>query len=175
MTSSRVVVAALISFFTLGCASGALRIVESGFTAVETAPTQFAIKLESDQIRSDEELEANLLVHSARWTIDHSGFFFTISDRVRGQESEIDLEQDSREEGGTGVPTITQGGTGGYTSAAVGKRVTTRSLRATLRIYRDRPEDAEGTVFEAIRVLERYSSVQRSSSVRAGGGAGARP
>ena len=97
----------LLLLTSLGCASSGLNIVDEGFTAVETSPAQFAVKLESDEIRSEEEAEANLLVHAARWTIDHSGFYFTISDRIRGHESSIALEQAAREDGGTGVPTVT--------------------------------------------------------------------
>lgn len=172
MTSPRLFITLLVSFIAIGCASGGLRIVDTGFSAVETAPTQFAVKLESDRIRSREEAEANLLVHSARWTIDHSGFYFTISDRIHGHDSEIDLEKASREDGGTGVPTITPGGSGGYTSSTTGKRRTTWSVRATLRIYRDKPADTEETVYEATRVLDQYRSAQTSSGSRLGGGAG---
>jgi hypothetical protein len=170
MSSPRLLIILIVSLIVVGCASGGLRIVETGFSAEETAPTQFAVKLESDQIRSEEEAEANLLVHSARWTIDHSGFYFTISDRIRGHDSEIDLEQASREDGGTGVPTITSGGSGGYTSSTTGKRRTTWSVRATLRIYRDKPTDTDETVYEATRVLDKYRSAQTSSGSRVGAG-----
>lgn len=164
----------LLLLTSLGCASSGLNIVDEGFSAVETSPAQFAVKLESDEIRSAEEAEANLLVHAARWTIDHSGFYFTISDRIRGHESSIALEQAAREDGGTGVPTVTQSsGTGGYTSSTTGRRETVWSVRATLRIYREKPEDAEGTVYEATRVLDQYRPAQ-TSSPRAGAGAGAR-
>lgn len=161
--------AASITLLSFGCSSSALRIVETGFTAVETAPSQFAVKMESDEIRTEQEAEANLLVHCARWTIDHSGFYFTISDRVRGHESSIDLEQASREDGGTGVPTVTQAGTGGYTSSTTGKRRTIWSLRATLRLYRDKPENVEDPAYEATRVLDQYAPLQ-SATPRGGGG-----
>lgn len=156
-------IAVLASLLAAGCASSGLRIVETGFSAVETAPSQFAVKLESAEIRTDEEAEANLLVHSARWTIDHSGVYFTLRDRISGHETGIDVEQASREDSGTGVPTVTQAETGGYTTAATGKRRANWSMRATLRIYRDKPEHAEGTVYEASRVLDRYMKTRTTT------------
>lgn len=121
------------------------------------------MKLESDQLRTAEEAEANLLVHSARWTIDHSGVYFVLSDRIEGHESGFDLEKESREDTGTGVPTVTQPATGGYTSSTTGKRNTSWSIRATLEIYRDKPEGVNGTVYEASRVLDQYRSVKTGS------------
>jgi hypothetical protein len=166
-------IAILIALFALSCASSGLRIVETGFSAVETSPSQFAVKLESDEIRTREEAEANLLVHSARWTIDHSGFYFTLSDRIRGHESEIGLDKESREGSGTGVPTVTQSATGGYTSSTTAERRTVWSLRATLRIYRDKPEGTDETIYEATRVLDQYREIRTSTSGnRAGSGSG---
>lgn len=167
MSASRVALLAT-TIFVLGCASSGLRIVERGFTATETAPSQFTVKLESDELRTDEEAETNLLVHAARWTIDHGGVYFTLTDRIRGSHTGIDLEQASREDTGTGVPTVTQSGTGGYTTSATGKRRTTFSLRATLRIYRDRPDDAAGTVHEASRVLDRFHQTRPTTTPRGG-------
>lgn len=169
MKFSSILFAVLTTLLALGCASSAVRIIDTGFSAVETAPSQFAVKLESDEIRTQEEAETNLLVHSARWTIDHSGFYFTISDRVRGHESSIDLEQASREDSGTGVPTVTQAGTGGYTSSTTGRRRTNWSMRATLRIYREKPDAEGGTVYEATRVLDQYRQA-RTSGARTGVG-----
>jgi len=138
----------------IACSSGGIRIVDTGFSAVETSPSRFVVKIESDEIRSKEEAEANLLVHSARWTIDHSGVYFTISDRIEDRDSEIDLEQDSTEASGTGVPTVTQPATGGYTSSTTGKRRTSWTVRATLMIYRDKPEGVDVPIYDAGRVLD---------------------
>jgi hypothetical protein len=173
----RIGIAVLSSLVAVGCASSGLRIVETGFSAVETAPSQFAVKLESAEIRTDEEAEANLLVHAARWTIDHSGVYFTLGDRISGHETGIDVEQASREDSGTGVPTVTQTSTGGYTTAATGKRRATRSMRATLRIYRDKPEGIEETIYEASRVLDRYHQTRTTtgSTPRAGVAARSNP
>jgi len=148
-----------LALFAAACSTGGLRIVESGFTAVETAPSQFVVKLESDEIRSTEEAEANLLVHSARWTIDHGGVYFTLSDRIEGHESAIELEKDSTEGTSTGVPTVTQPATGGYTSQTTGKRRTSWSVRANLRIYLDPPKDVDERVYEASQVLDEIRGV----------------
>lgn len=138
------------------CRSARIRIVPNAFTATETAPSQFTVKLESDEIRTAEEAEANLLVHAARFTIDHGGFYFTIADRVVGSEAEFNVSKQSEEQSGAGVPTVTSSASGGYSTSTSASRTTTRSIRATLHLYRDRPEAYSGTIYEAVKVLDRY-------------------
>jgi hypothetical protein len=134
--------------------------VDTGFTETDLGEGRWAVKLDSTEVRSDAEAEANLMVHLARWTIDHGASYFTIHELVVGSETKFRTDTDTWH---TPSATSTESGTVSTTTEETrSSRVTTTSegrftARANIILWPARPEKPEGELYDASKVLDKYS------------------
>lgn len=155
----RLLVLVLVS--ALAACSTGLRIVDRGFSATDLGEGRWAVKFDSTDVRSDAEAEANLMVHTARWAIDHGATYFTIHELIVGNETKIRTDNDSWS---TPRATSTESGTAtSTTDETKSSRVTTtregrNTARANVRLWKERPEGAGGELYEASKVLDKYAA-----------------
>jgi hypothetical protein len=118
------------------------------------------VKFDSIEVRSDAEAEANLMVHTARWAIDHGATHFTIHELIVGNETQIRTDTDAWI---TPRATSTESGTAtSTTDETKSSRVTTTregrfTARANVRLWKGQPENAGGELYEASKVLDKYA------------------
>ncbi len=168
MFRSSFIALTMVMIFT-SCSTG-IRIVDYGFTATDLGDGLWAAKFDSMQVASKEEAEANFMVHSARWTIDHGALYFVIEDLNVDGETKVALDR--------GAPTTatspSQGGGGSTqspvsdTQSAVGTGHIEKHhvARGTIRISRDMPAATAGRVYEASRVLDQYADAPGTSKAK---------
>lgn len=146
----------------LSCSSG-LRIVDDGFTANDLTEGRWAVKFDSTDVRSDAEAEANLMVHTARFAIDHGASYFTIHELVVGNEVKLRTDTEAWI-----TPSATSSESGTVTTTTEDTRssrvTTTRegryTARGSIRLWQERPTTAGGELYEASRVLDKYAGMR---------------
>ncbi|MGK2856725.1 MAG: CC0125/CC1285 family lipoprotein [Thermoanaerobaculia bacterium] len=146
----------------VACSSG-LRIVDGGLSSTDLGEGRWAVKFDSTSVRSDAEAEANLMVHTARFVIDHGASWFTIHELVVGNETKMKTDTEAWT-----TPSATSSESGTATSATEetrSSRVTTTregryTARANIRLWQERPENAGGELYEASRVLDQYAGMR---------------
>jgi hypothetical protein len=153
------------------CSTG-LRIVDHGFSATDLGEGHWAAKFDSMEVASKEEAEANFMVFSARWTIDHGALYFVVEDLTIDGETKVALDR-----GAPSTATSPSLGGGGSpqspvsdTQSAVGTGHIEKHhvARGTIRISRERPAATAGQVYEASRVLDHYAGAPGMSKANAG-------
>lgn len=153
----------LIPILALVACSSGLRIIGDGFSANDLTEGRWAVKFDSTDVRSDAEAEANLMVHTARFAIDHGASYFTIHELVVGNEVKLRTDTD-----GWTTPSATSTESGTVTTTTEDTRssrvTTTRegryTARASIRLSRERPEKADGELYEASKVLDKYAGMR---------------
>lgn len=150
----------LISLFALAACSTGLHIFDEGFSATDLGEGRWAVKFDSTEVRSEGEAEANLMVHTARWAIDHGATHFSIHELIVGNETKIRTDTDGWT---TPRATSTESGTAtSMTDETKSSRVTTTregryTSRANIRLWKGHPENAGGELYEASKVLDKYA------------------
>ncbi|MBI2214473.1 MAG: hypothetical protein HYU52_12575 [Acidobacteria bacterium] len=162
--SRRLILGMTLTF--LACSTG-LRIVDDGFSANDLGEGRWAVKFDSTAVRSNAEAEANLMVHTARWTIDHGASYFTMYELVIGNETRITTDrntwitpQATSPESGTATSTTDETTSSRVTTTREGRY----TARAIIRLSKGHPESAEGELYEASKVLDKYAG-QRGKTV----------
>ena len=148
------------------CASG-LRIVDDGFSANDLTEGRWSVKFDSTEVRSDAEAEANLMVHTARFAIDHGASYFTLHELVVGNETKLRTDAEAWT-----TPSATSSESGTVTTTTEetrSSRVTTTregryTARASIRLWRERPTNAGGELYEASKVLDKYAGMRGKST-----------
>ena len=149
-----------------GCSSG-FQIDDSGFKATDLGEGRWAVVFESTKVHSAEEAEMNLMYHSAKWTIDHGGVWFTFEGTGSGSETHYQTRSSSGMEPSSASPagTVTSAGSSEPQSSIVTtSREKTFETRATIRVSREKPE---GKAYEATRVVSEVHA-QRGRRIESG-------
>ena len=132
------------------CASG-LRIVDDGFSANDLTEGRWSVKFDSTEVRSDAEAEANLMVHTARFAIDHGASYFTLHELVVGNETKLRTDTEAWT-----TPSATSSESGTVTTTREGRY----TARGSIRLWRERPANAGGELYEASKVLDTYAGMR---------------
>jgi hypothetical protein len=170
----RNIIALTIGILFAACAPG-LRIVDYGFTANDLGEGHWAVRFDSTEVTSKEEAEANFMVHSARWTIDHGGLYFTVEALTVDGDTKFAVDRDSQSESSSaplnGTSSTPSPASNTQSSVATGRIEKHHVARGTIHISRERPAGSAGTVYEATRVLDSYAGAggkTAKSSLRVG-------
>ena len=85
----------LTTILALAACSTGLHIFDSGYSAIDVGEGRWAVKFDSTEVRSTAEAEANLMVHTARWAIDHNATHFSVYELVIGNETKFRTDADT--------------------------------------------------------------------------------
>jgi hypothetical protein len=161
MTAKRIArILLLVPLLALAACSTGLRIFDDGFSATDLGDGRWAVKFDSTQVRSDGEAEANLMVHTARWAIDHGASYFTVHELTIGNETKIRTEGDAPSTSDAEVnersapsPTAGEASSSRVTATREGRF----TARGSVRLWKTMPENAGAELYDASRVLDKYA------------------
>jgi len=153
----------LTTILVLAACSTGLHIFDTGYSAIDVGEGRWAVKFDSTEVRSDAEAEANLMVHTARWAIDHNATHFSVYELVIGNETKFRTDSDTwinpratSTESGTATSTTDETKSSRLTTTREGRF----TARANIRLWKGHPEKIEGELYDASKVLDKYRGLR---------------